>query len=42
MARWIIQNKGTYFEDLAGFDLDGYKYSKAESTATVPEFLRKS
>jgi len=41
MARWIIQNKVTNFEDLSGFDLDGYKYSKAESTATVPVFLRK-
>ena len=42
MARWIIQNKVTNFEDLSGFDADGYKYSKAESTATVPVFLRKS
>ena len=42
MARWIIQNKVTNFEDLSGFDLDGYKYSKAESTTTVPVFLRKS
>ena len=42
MARWIIQNKVINFEDLSGFDLDGYKYSKAESTATVPVFLRKS
>ncbi len=42
MARWIIQNKVTNFEDLSGFDLDEYKYSKAESTATVPVFLRKS
>jgi len=42
MARWIIQNKVTNFEDLSGFDLDGYKYSKTESTATVPVFLRKS
>ena len=42
MAKWIIQNKVTNFEDLSGFDLDGYKYSKSESTATVPVFLRKS
>ena len=42
MAKWIIQNKVTSFEDLSGFDLDGYKYSKSESTATVPVFLRKS
>ncbi len=42
MARWIIQNKVTNFEDLSKFDLDRYKYSKAESTATIPVFLRKS
>ena len=42
MAKWIIQNKVTDFEDLSGFDVDGYKYSKAESTATVPVVLRKS
>ena len=42
MAKWIIQNKVTNFEDLSGFDVDGYKYSKAESTVTVPVFLRKS
>ena len=42
MARWIIQNKVTNFEDLSGFDVDGYKYSKAESSSTVPVFLRKS
>ena len=42
MARWIIQNKVTNFADLSGFDVDGYKYSKAESSSTVPVFLRKS
>ena len=42
MARWIIQNKVTDFEDLYEFDLDGYKYSKTDSTPTVPVFLRKS
>jgi cytoplasmic iron level regulating protein YaaA (DUF328/UPF0246 family) len=41
MARWIIKNKVKDFEDLASFDVDGYKYSKAESTATTPVFLRK-
>ena len=41
MARWIIQNKVTDFEDLKKFSVDGYKYSKAESTTTVPVFLRK-
>ena len=42
MTRWIIQNKITNFEDLYGFNVEGYKYSKAESTTTIPVFLRKS
>ena len=42
MARWIIQNKVTDFEELINFDIDGYKYSKAESTISEPVFLRKS
>ena len=42
MARWIIENKITDFEKLSGFNVDGYKYSKAESTATSPVFLRKA
>ena len=42
MARWIIQNKITDFEELINFDIDGYKYSKAESTTSEPVFLRKS
>ena len=41
MARWIIQNKVTNFEDLYEFDLDGYRYSRTDSTPTVPVFLRK-
>ncbi len=41
MARWIIKNKVKDFEELVKFNLDGYKYSKAESTATTPVFLRK-
>ena len=41
MARWIIQNKVTDFENLKDFDAEGYKYSKAESTPTTPVFLRK-
>ena len=41
MARWIIQNKVTDFEALSSFNVDGYKYSKVESTPTVPVFLRK-
>ena len=41
MARWIIKNKVKDFEELMKFNLDGYKYSKTESTATTPVFLRK-
>ena len=41
MARWIIQNKVTDFENLKDFDVEGYKYSKVESTSTTPVFLRK-
>ena len=41
MARWIIQNKVTDFENLKDFDVEGYKFSKAESTSTTPVFLRK-
>ena len=41
MARWIIQNKVKDFEDLVKFNVDGYKYSKAESTISTPVFLRK-
>jgi len=42
MSRWIIQNNITDFEDLKNFNVDGYKYSKAESTVTTPVFLRKA
>ena len=42
MARWIIQNKVTDFEELINFNIDGYRYSKAESTISEPVFLRKS
>tara|TARA_B100001059_G_scaffold86820_1_gene84984 strand:+ start:3366 stop:4136 length:771 start_codon:yes stop_codon:yes gene_type:complete len=42
MSRWIIQNKITDFEDLKSFNVDGYQYSKTESTMTSPVFLRKS
>tara|TARA_E500000178_G_C16946331_1_gene719016 strand:- start:902 stop:1435 length:534 start_codon:yes stop_codon:yes gene_type:complete len=41
MARWIIQNKVKDFEDLVKFNVDGYKFSKSESTASAPVFLRK-
>tara|TARA_B100001057_G_scaffold501153_1_gene621145 strand:- start:5820 stop:6596 length:777 start_codon:yes stop_codon:yes gene_type:complete len=41
MARWIIKNKIRNFEDLVDFNLDGYSFSKKESTVTTPVFLRK-
>ena len=41
MARWIIENKIKDFENLSSFNVDGYKYSKSESTTTSPVFLRK-
>ena len=41
MARWIIKNKIQNFEDLVDFNLDGYSFSKKESTITTPVFLRK-
>ena len=40
MARWIIENNIKDFEELSDFNSDGYYYSKAESTATEPVFLR--
>ena len=42
MARFIIQNKIKKSEDLIGFDLDGYRYSKKESKENSPVFLRKT
>ena len=42
MARFIIQNRIKKTDELVDFDLDGYKYSKADSTADSPVFLRKS
>ena len=41
MARWIIKNKIQNFEDLVDFNLDGYSFSKKESTVNTPVFLRK-
>ena len=42
MARFIIQNRIKKTDELVNFDLDGYKYSEADSTAESPVFLRKS
>ena len=40
MARFIIQNKIKNPRDLNQFNLDGYKYSKKDSTEYSPVFLR--
>ena len=42
MTRFIMQNKVKKVEDLAGFNLDGYRYSEKESEEFSPVFLRKS
>ena len=42
MSRFIIQNKIKKVEDLNGFNLDGYRYSKKESIENKPVFLRKN
>jgi len=41
MSSWIIKNKVKKSEDLKGFDLEGYKFSKKMSTPSEPVFLRK-
>jgi len=42
MARYLIQNRVKRIEDLAGFDLDGYRYSKKESSEGKPVFRRSA
>ncbi|NND00299.1 MAG: peroxide stress protein YaaA [Gammaproteobacteria bacterium] len=41
MARWVLKNRVKTVKKLCQFDLDGYQYSEAESTAAKPVFLRK-
>ncbi|MBT5483494.1 MAG: peroxide stress protein YaaA [Gammaproteobacteria bacterium] len=41
MAAWIIQNRIKDVDSLKDFNQDAYKYSKDESTAQKPVFLRK-
>jgi len=41
MAAWIIQNRVADPEQLATFNMDGYKYSQADSSSDKPVFLRK-
>jgi len=41
MAKFLIENRARSSEDLYKFNLDGYKFSKKESTEDSPVFLRK-
>ena len=40
MTRWIIDNNVKKPEDLSGFDVGGYRYSKSESDDGKPVFKR--
>ena len=41
MTRYLIENRIDSPKNIMGFDYDGYKYSKSESTKHSPVFLRK-
>mgnify|MGYP005717418609 CR=1 FL=1 len=41
MAKYLIENRAKTSEDLKKFNLDGYKFSKKDSTEDSPVFLRK-
>ncbi|MFM1896783.1 MAG: hypothetical protein RLZZ385_1857 [Pseudomonadota bacterium] len=41
MAAWIIRQRITDPQRIAEFNVDGYRYSKADSTSGSPVFLRK-
>jgi uncharacterized protein len=41
MAAYIIKNRINRADDILGFDVDGYHYSKSDSTPQTPVFLRK-
>ena len=42
MTRYLVENRIDSPKDISGFDYDGYKYSKSESTEYAPVFLRKA
>lgn len=42
MARYLVQNRCKRIDDLAGFNLDGYKYSRPESSEGRPVFRRSA
>jgi len=41
MTRYLVENRINSPDGLSGFNYDGYKYSKSESTDQNPVFLRK-
>ena len=41
MSAWIIRNRVTKAEDLARFDVDGYRFDSTQSTLAKPVFLRR-
>ena len=41
MAKYLIENRAKTSEDLQKFNLEGYKFSKKDSTEDSPVFLRK-
>lgn len=41
MTRWIVDNRIDRADDLRGFNVEGYKYSKSQSTAEQMIFTRK-
>ena len=41
MTRYLVENRIDSPDGLTGFNCDGYKYSKSESTDQSPVFLRK-
>ena len=42
MTRYLVENRIDSPKDISGFDYDGYKYSKSESTEYSPVCLRKA
>ena len=42
MTRYVVENQIDSPKNISGFNYDGYKYSKQESTDQNPVFLRKN
>ena len=41
MSAYLIRNRITKAEDIAGFDFTGYRFSPEDSTDDAPVFLRE-